>query len=272
MADTGRVLTDLKRLVAISPPAHSATNAAVREVCATTIGLAPLPAESPGGAVDPMITEFAEQFSADVSGITAAQRAAYTELLGTDAASVTLLIYVADFVPRVIAGLRALGVDITTEVTEWDHRTDPGALLLGKMVGRIGQGQQLDPVTTEVVRLRVARAHNCRLCKSLRETSALDAGASESMYSRIDDYESSDLSVAHKAALRYTDAMIWTPSQLDGAELLSHYDRDAAVELTFDILRNSCNKIAVSLGADAARVAEGTENYRIGPDGLPIYG
>ena len=89
---------------------------------------------------------------------------------------------------------------------------------------------------------------------------------------RIDDYESSDLSVAHKAALRYTDAMIWTPSQLDGAELLSHYDRDAAVELTFDILRNSCNKIAVSLGADAARVAEGTENYRIGPDGLPIYG
>ena len=56
------------------------TNAAVREVCATTIGLAPLPAESPGGAVDPMITEFAEQFSADVSGITAAQRAAYTDL------------------------------------------------------------------------------------------------------------------------------------------------------------------------------------------------
>ncbi len=28
MADTGRVLTDLNRLVAISPPAHSATNAA----------------------------------------------------------------------------------------------------------------------------------------------------------------------------------------------------------------------------------------------------
>jgi len=121
--------------------------------------------------------------------------------------------------------------------------------------------------------LRVARAHNCRLCKSLRERSALEAGASEDLYDDIDDYShSSALSPAHRAALRYTDALLWTPAQIDGAELLAHYDRDAAVELTFDVLRNSCNKIAVSLGADAARVAEGTEGYRLGPDGLPIYG
>ena len=36
-------------------------------------------------------------------------------------------------------------------------------------------------VTTEVVRLRGAVAHNCRLCKSLRESTALDAGGTESM-------------------------------------------------------------------------------------------
>jgi len=267
------VLADLTRLVALSPPKFADLNAAVREVCAATIGCPPLPAESRGGPVDPMITEFAEQFSADVSAITAAQRAAYIESLGADVATVTLLIYLADFVPRVAAGLRSLGVDWSPQAGDWDHHTDPAALLLGRMVGRIGQLTDLDPISTEVVRLRVARAHNCRLCKSLRERSALEAGASEDLYDDIDDYShSSALSPAHRAALRYTDALLWTPAQIDGAELLAHYDRDAAVELTFDVLRNSCNKIAVSLGADAARVAEGTEGYRLGPDGLPIYG
>lgn len=266
------MLKDLNRLVSLSPPGYGDLNAAVREVCATTIGCPPLPAESRGGPVDPMITEFAEQFAADVSSISAAQRAAYCGVLGDRVGTATLLIYIADFIPRVAAGLQALGVDWSPEVQDWDHETDPTAFLLGKMVGKIGQRQDLDPVTTEVVRLRVARSHNCRLCKSLRESTALDAGASEATYDGIDDYESSNLSDAHKAALRFTDALIWTPSQINGAELLSHYGRDAAVELIFDILRNSCNKIAVSLGADAPRVAEGTELYRIGPDGLPIYG
>jgi len=76
------VLDELTRLVAISPPELADINAAVREVCASTVGLPPLPAESTGGAVDPMVTEFAEQFSADVSAISDAQRAAFADLLG----------------------------------------------------------------------------------------------------------------------------------------------------------------------------------------------
>ena len=76
------MLDELNRLVAISPPELADVNAAVREVCASTLGLPPLPAESTGGAVDPMVTEFAEQFSADVSVISGAQRAAFTDLLG----------------------------------------------------------------------------------------------------------------------------------------------------------------------------------------------
>ena len=44
----------------------------------------------------------------------------------------------------------------------------------------------LDPVTAEMVRLRGAAQHNCRLCKSLRESAALDAGGSEAMYADIE--------------------------------------------------------------------------------------
>ena len=60
-----------------------------------------------------------------------------------------------------------------------------------------------------------------------------------------------------KAALRYADALIWSPAHLavdDAVEVRSRFSEAEAVELTFDIMRNASNKIAVSLGADAARV------------------
>ncbi len=46
---------------------------------------------------------------------------------------------------------------------------------------------------------------------------ALDAGGSESMYDDIEHFESSELlSDAHKAALRYADALIWSPARISG--------------------------------------------------------
>jgi alkylhydroperoxidase family enzyme len=265
------VFDELTRLVAISPPGLADVNAAVREVCASTIGLPPLPAESTGGAVDPMVTEFAEQFSADVSVISDAQRAAFTDLLGPKVFGVAMMIFIADFVPRVRAGLSSLGVDWGSEPAEWDHDTDPANHLLDEFLPAIGRMRELDPVTSEIVRLRGARQHNCRICKSLREGAALDAGGTESLYDDIDHYESSELSERHKAALRYVDALIWTPSSVDGSGLRSHYREAEAVELTLDVMRNACNKVAVALGADAPRVESGTERYLLGADGQPVY-
>jgi hypothetical protein len=43
------------------------------------------------------------------------------------------------------------------------------------------------------------------------------------------------------------------------------------VELTFDIMRNASNKIAVSLGADAARVESGTERYLTDINGQTVF-
>lgn len=269
--DTAKVLSELTRLVAISPPKLADINADIREACAAVVALTPLPAESSGGAVDPMVTEFAEQFSADVAGINKAQRAAFSDLLGPDVFTVATLIFIADYVPRVNAGLCSIGVQVPLEPVSWDHDTSPSDYLLDVFVPAVGKMRALDPVTSEIVRLRGARQHNCRLCKSLRESAALEAGATESVYDEIDHYEESGLSERHKAALRYVDALIWTPARPSGAELRQHFSQDEAIELTLDVMRNACNKVAVALGADAARVSEGTEEYRIGDDGQPIY-
>ncbi|MDV3127972.1 carboxymuconolactone decarboxylase family protein [Mycobacterium sp. 21AC1] len=269
--DTAGVLSELTHLVSLSPPGLTDINAAVREVCASALGLPPVAAERSGGAVDPMVTEFAEQFSMDVAAISPAQRAAFLDLLGADVFGVTALIFVADFAPRMRTGLSSIGVDWPAEPDGWDRDTEPGGYVLDVFVPTVGRMRTLDPVTSEIVRLRGARQHNCRLCKSLREGAALDAGATESVYAEIDDYENSTLSERHKAALRYVDALIWTPSQVAGAELRQHFTQDEAVELTLDVMRNACNKIAVALGVDAPRVESGTERYLLGDDGQPVY-
>ena len=261
----------LTRLTALSPRGLGPVNAQVRQTCAAALAVAPLPAEDTPSA-DPAVRDFAEQFAVDVAGISATQRDAFLAALGDKAFSVTALIFVADFMPRVLAGLRACGLPDVPEPAGWDHDTDPIDLLLNRFAPTVGALRSLDPVTTEVVRLRGAVAHNCRLCRSLREGAALDAGGTESMYEDIEHYDTSTLlEERHKVALRYVDALIWTPSRIGADGVRVHFTDDEATELTLDVMRNAANKIAVALAADAPRVAEGTERYLLGVDGQPVY-
>jgi alkylhydroperoxidase family enzyme len=268
----------LTALIALSPPADRRLNAAMRQTCAETLGLAPLPYEAVFGPVsdaEPLVAEFAEQFSTDVSVISVAQRGQLTAALGANSFRIVALMFVADFVPRVRAGFAALGLSPVADPDGWDHTTDPVDLLLNRFASSVGARRELDPVMTEVVRLRGAAAHNCRLCKSLREGTALDAGGTESMYADIENYETSPLlDERQKAALRYVDALIWTPSTIDddvAKGVLAHYSDAEALEITFDVMRNATNKIAVALGGDAPRIEEGTERYLLGLDGQPVY-
>jgi alkylhydroperoxidase family enzyme len=123
--------------------------------------------------------------------------------------------------------------------------------------------------------LRGATQHNCRLCKSLRETTALDAGGSETLYRDIEKFEASArLTERHKAALRYVDALIWSPGRIDGgvaAGVRAHFSDVEAVELTLDVMRNASNKVAVALGGDAPRVEQGTEQYLLDADGQTVF-
>ena len=233
---------------------------------------------APGAAPDapPALAEFAEQFSVDVSGITDEQRAALSAALGKATFGVVVQMYVADFLPRVKAGFVALGLPAPWAAQpQPDSDADVAGVVFDSLLPGVARLRELDPVTTEVVRLRGAMAHNCRLCKSLREAGALDAGGSESLYDDIEQFESSLLVTdPHKAALRYADALIWTPNHIEpavAAGVTAHFSPAQARELTLDVMRNASNKIAVALKADAPRVEQGTERYLIDADGQTVY-
>ena len=274
---------ELTRLVALSPGDGRET-ALIRRVCAQTLGLPALPAEvevtGPGSDAEAVVADFAEQFSIDVSTIGAEQRSALWKVLGDSTFSTVVQMYIADFVPRVRAGLQALGIgdeylEWTAGPVAWDHATDPSGIVFDDFLPTVARLRALDALTAEVVRLRGAAQHNCRLCKSLRETTALDAGGTETLYGDIEQFEASaQLSNRHKAALRYVDALIWTPARIEdgvAAGVRAHFSDAEAVELTFDVMRNASNKIAVALGGDAPRVEQGTEQYLLDVDGQTVF-
>jgi alkylhydroperoxidase family enzyme len=265
-------------------PGDGRIAALIRMVCAQTLSLPPLPAPvevgEPESEAEAAVAEFAEQFSADVSSITPEQRSRLWKQLGDRTFGVVVQMYIADFVPRVRAGLEALGVGTqylgwVAGPIAWDHTTDPSDSVFNDFLIAVARMRALDPVTSELVRLRGAAQHNCRLCNSLREGGALDAGGSETLYEEIERFESSGLLDARaKAALRYADALIWTPARLvadEVAEVRSRFSEAESIELTFDVMRNASNKVAVSLGADAPRVESGTERYLINAEGQTVF-
>lgn len=273
----------LTRLVALSP-GDGRVAGLVRRVCAQALSLPPLPAEvavnEPESEAEAVLTEFAEQFSADVSMITGEQRSRLWKCLGDSTFGAVVSMYIADFVPRVRAGLEALGIGErylgwVQGAFEWDHASEPSDVVFNEFLPAVARMRALDPITSELVRLRGAAQHNCRLCKSLRESTALDAGGSETLYDDIERFESSALFDDRvKAALRYADALIWTPAHLvadDVAEVRARFSEAEAIELSFDIMRNASNKIAVSLGADGPRVDHGTERYLLDADGQTVF-
>ncbi len=274
---------ELTRLVALSP-GDGRTTALIRRTCAQTLGLPALPAQvevsGPESDDESVVADFAEQFSIDVSTIGAGQRAGLWKVLGNSTFSTVVQMYIADFVPRVRAGLEALGVgdeylEWTAGPVQWDHDTDPSGIVFNDFLPTVARLRQLDALTAEVVRLRGATQHNCRLCKSLRETTALDAGGTETLYGDIEQFEASaQLTERHKAALRYVDALIWSPGRIDrdvAAGVRAHFSDAEAVELTLDVMRNASNKVAVALGGDAPRVEQGTEQYLLDVDGQTVF-
>ena len=230
------------------------------------LGLEPLVVETPQ---HPLITSFAEQFAADVTGIDDLQRAELAEATSDRMFPVVMAIWLGDWVPRIRVALDQLfgPGDWTTPAPDDGDRWTA----LDELQQAIARLHAVDPVTTELVRLRGARQHQCRLCQSLRSRSAMVAGADESTFAAVDDAANSDLSDAQKAALALTDALIWTPAQVPTA-VRGHFTDEQVVELVLDVARNAQNKIAVALAADDPHVDEGVEIYDINPDGTLTYG
>jgi AhpD family alkylhydroperoxidase len=124
----------------------------------------------------------------------------------------------------------------------------------------------LDPVTTELVRLRCARVHQCRRCSSRRYAAAANAGASEEFLAQVDFYESSSLPERQKVALRLTDAHIFgSMSDRLRDQVGVYFSRVEAVEISLLVSKFSLQKSLVALGLD------GREDDRVlvdrNPDG-----
>ncbi len=253
---------------------HLALVELIAAVCATQLGLPPLldpavgaptrgrvgdagrwralPSLTPG---DRAAVAFAEQFSVDVSAVTDVQRSAFFEEWGTEAATMAAVVFVMDFLPRSRSALDVLGrlLDADLGPTGPPPAAVPIWEALDGLIRTVPRLDALDPVTTELVRLRGARQHQCRLCQSLRSRPAVLAGADEPFLSGLDDFENGGLTPHQKAVLGMTDAIIWTPSQLDGParRMVTHASPEQCVEVVADVTRNALNKVAVGLGADA---------------------
>ena len=235
------------------------------------------PGRDPGTptADDGAVRAFALQSCLDVASVTPGQRAAFLTAAGNRAGTLAAALWVGEFVPRTRAALDALFGSGPWPAAA--RRPVPGGLLhaLDGLIRTVPALDALDPVTSELVRLRGARQHDCRLCRSLRNRTALRAGATVDDFAAVDCYQSSDLTTLQRAALAFTDAMIWTPGHIDGSTvkaLAAAATPAQRVELVLDITRNALNKVAVGLGADAAHVEDGIELYDVAPDGSLLYG
>jgi alkylhydroperoxidase family enzyme len=218
---------------------------------------------------DPRASEavaFAEQFVVDVAGVTDEQRAALGAVMGADTFAFVQALYVVDVFQRGRIALERIFV------TPFGPAPSPitGDLWpeLEEFMRAVALLHALDPVTTELVRLRGARAHNCRICQSRLSLRAVEeAGDAELFLGEPDD---AALDERQRAALALADAVIWQPSAIDDAlvaRVRGALSDAEIVEIVLDLVRNAANKIAVSLGGDEAVVTDGVEFYDVDATG-----
>ena len=131
------------------------------------------------------------------------------------------------------------------------------------------RGSELDAMTTELVRLRCARTHRCRICQTLRLADARAAGVDEAITAQIDFYEHSDLPDRAKVALRVTDSFITQPDILSDAvaeQARAWFEPAELASLCLDITKWSTQKIHVALGTD------GADGLETDDEGVAVFG
>ncbi len=211
---------------------------------------------------------FAEQFVLDVAGITDADRAALSGALGNETFTFVQALFVVDVFQRARIALQRLhGVPFPEP-----RPAEPGDLwaAIEEFMCVVARAAALDPITTELIRLRGATLHQCRLCRSRLSVRALDAAGDRAPFSAVEDFERSALSTRHKIALRLTDAVLTQPAEIDDrlvAEVHGAFTVAESTEIVLDIVRNAANKIAVAFAADTPQVADGIEFFDVDANG-----
>jgi hypothetical protein len=253
-----------------APPAFAAWDELIGAVDATTPpDLTELARAIAQASLDPVApapprsdaTAFAEQMVVDVASMTAAVRAAGLAELGARAPAFLLAVWTEDMMIRAGAAWNEMFGE------EW--RPAPTSVETNPWVAHerflleVAKLPALDPVTSELVRLRGARAHDCRLCQSRRNVSAIDLAGRSDLF---DDSDPRGITDAQALALRVVDVFVWQPMQWPaglGEHVVGALGPIAATELILDLVRNAANKIAVAFDADAPQVETGVEYYDI---------
>jgi alkylhydroperoxidase family enzyme len=204
---------------------------------------------------------FAEQMVVDVASMTLDVRAAGLAELGAGAPAFVLAVWTEDMMIRAGAAWREMFGEEWRPIPN-SAATDPW-MAHERFLLEVAKLSALDPVTSELVRLRGARAHDCRLCQSRRSVRAIDQAGRTDLF---DDRDPSGISDAQALALQVVDAFVWRPIRWPpglGEQVVEALGPSAATELTFDIVRNAANKIAVAFDADDPQVEKGVEYYDI---------
>ena len=244
--------------------------AMIRERVAALLLVGPSPSE-PTDARGRALTTFVDQFVIDVSGIDDALRGRMFEHLGADAVGFAQALYVLDLGIRRRIVIDRLGPIAPLEVADVDV---PADLMLWPAIENylrtVARMKALDPVTAELVRLRGAAAHQCRICKSRLSVQAVEALGSAEPFEAIVASRPTDLAPRHAAAVQFVDAVVTQPTGIDAttaATLHSFFSTEELHEMLHDVVRNSANKFAVAVGGDAAVVSEGVEFYDLDAEG-----
>jgi hypothetical protein len=204
---------------------------------------------------------FAEQMVVDVASMTTDVRAAGLAELGAAAPAFVLAVWTEDMMIRADAAWREMFGE-KWRLIPTSAETDPWAAHETFLL-EVAKLSALDPVTSELVRLRGARAHDCRLCQSRRNVSAIDLAGGSDLF---DDGDPRGISESQALALQVVDAFVWQPIRWPpglGAQVVDALGPAVATELTLDIVRNAANKIAVAFAADDPQVETGVEYYDI---------
>ncbi len=220
---------------------------------------------------------FAEQMIADVSTLTEDQRLSALAELGPAALPFVQAVWVCDVGTRARGAFVELFGDglLDDAMSEGPYGVESAWPAQEHFLREVAKLTALDPVTSELVRLRGARAHGCRLCQSLRSRTAVQAAGGAELFDAQED-EQADLTERHAVAAALVDAFIWQPMSWPAdlaPKLRGLFSPAEAIELILDLMRNSANKIAVALAADAPHVSEGVEYYDIDfSSGELLYG
>jgi hypothetical protein len=204
---------------------------------------------------------FAEQMVVDVASMTTDVRAAGLAELGAGAPAFVLAVWTEDMMIRADAAWNEMFGE-EWRPTPTSGESDPW-VAHERFLVEVAKLPSLDPVTSELVRLRGARAHDCRLCQSRRNVSAIDLAGRSDLF---DDKDPSGISHAQALALQIVDVFVWQPMQWPpglGEQVVDALGPTAATELILDLVRNAANKIAVAFNADDPQVETGVEYYDI---------